>query len=200
MRPVFFLLVMVACTAAPATPQIIPRDMQAQVCPDERSYTGKYRNYVFGFSIIIPTGLKGYWNSARCAPDERYGCVCMGDHGRFIPLSETVGMEAFVGWQMESEWTLRDYENDKVAQLKQKQGVEKVRVMSSKYVGLGRVKARRFTVQFSENKRRVVIDSIVALYKGVEYELILYTVADRYQKDRREFEKLVASWKLTRRD
>jgi hypothetical protein len=173
--------------------------MEAERCPDERSYTGKYRNYVFGFSIIIPTGLKGYWNSARCAPDERYGCVCMGDHGRSIPLSETAAMEAFVGWQMESEWTLRDYQNNKVADLKQKQGVEQVRVLSSKYLRLRHVKASRFIVQFSENNKRVVTDSIVALYKGVEYQLTLYTVADRYQKDRRVFEKLVASWKFTRR-
>ncbi len=199
MRPIFFFLIIVACTAAPATSQILRGNMQAQVCPDERSYTGKYRNYVFGFSIVIPTGLKGYWNSARCAPDERYGCVCMGDHGRYIPLSETVAMEAFVSWQMESEWTLRDYENDEVANLKHKEGVQQVRVLSSKYLRLGRVKARRFIVQFTENNKSVFVDHIIALYKGVEYELTLHTVADRYQKDRRIFEKLVASWKLTRR-
>jgi hypothetical protein len=175
------------------------RDMQAQRCPDERPYTGKYRNRVFGFSIIIPHGLKGYWNSARCAPDERYGCVCMGDHGRVIPLSDTAAMNVLVGWQMESEWTLRDYENNEVAYLKNKQGVEQVRVLSSKYVRLGPVKARRFIVQLSENNQSVVVDQIIALYEGVEYQLILRTLVDKYQEDRRMFEKLSASWKLTRR-
>jgi hypothetical protein len=72
-------------------------------CPDQRAWTGRYRNYVYGFSIVIPRGLKGYWNSARCAPDEKYGCVCMGDHGRFIPLSNDAHIEAFVGYQMEPE-------------------------------------------------------------------------------------------------
>ncbi|HSE24555.1 MAG TPA: hypothetical protein VLB68_23010 [Pyrinomonadaceae bacterium] len=199
MRPIFYFLVMVACTATPATSQIIRGDTQAQRCPDERTYTGKYRNYVFGFSMIIPTGLKGYWNSARCAPDERHGCVCMGDHGRFIPLSDTAGVEAFVGWQMESEWALRDHQNQELAYLKDKQGVEQLRVLSSKYVWLRRVKARRFVVHFNENNKSVVVDQIIALYQGVEYQLILHTLADRYQKDRRVFEKLVASWKLTRR-
>src|SRR6478672_8790082 len=90
----------------------------SEPCPDQKTYTGKYRNWVYGFSIIIPAGLKGYWNSARCAPDEKYGCVCTGDHGRFIPLSDTAAMNAFVGWQMESVWTLRDYEDDEVANLK----------------------------------------------------------------------------------
>src|SRR6266436_3113221 len=73
-------------------------------CPDDKTYTGAYRNPQYGFSIVIPAGLKGYWNSARCAPDEKYGCVCMGDHGRFIPLSIDASIEAFVGWEMESEW------------------------------------------------------------------------------------------------
>jgi hypothetical protein len=199
MRPIFFFLIIVAYTAAPATSQVLGGNMQAQVCPDVRSYTGKYRNYVFGFSIVIPTGLKGYWNGGRCAPDEKYGCLCIGDHGRYIPLSETVVMEAFVGWQMESDWTLRDYENDEVANLKHQQGVQQVRVLSSKYVRLRRVKARRFIVQFTDNNKSVFVDHIIALYKGVEYELILHTVADRYQKDRLMFETLVASWKLTRR-
>ncbi len=198
MRPLFYFLVMVAFTAIPATSQTT-RDTTQTQCPDERAYTGKYRNIVFGFSIVIPTGLKGYWNSARCAPDETYGCVCMGDHGRFIPLSDTAGVEAFVGWQMESEWTLRDYENDEVAYLKHRQGAEQVRVLSSKYLWLSGVKARRFIVQFSKNKKSVVVDQIIALYKGVEYQLILHTAGDSYQKDRRVFEKLVASWRLTRR-
>jgi hypothetical protein len=123
----------------------------------------------------------------------------MGDHGRVIPLSDTGAMEAFVGWQMESEWTLRDYENDEVAYLKQKQGVEQVRVLSSKYLRLGRVRARRFVVQFSKDSKSVVTDQIIALYKGVEYQLILHTIADRYQEDRRVFEKLAASWRWTRR-
>lgn len=189
-KHVLYVLVMVAFTAAPAT-------SQTQACPDERTYTGRYRNIVFGFSIIIPAGLKGYWNSARCAPDEKYDCICMGDHGRIIPLSDESAMNAFVGWQMESEWTLRDHENDEIRYLKHKQGVNQVRVLSSKPGRLGRVRARRFIVRFSENNKSVVIEHIIALHKGVEYELILQTVPKRYRKDRRQFDKLVASWKLT---
>src|SRR5437868_11436651 len=105
-------------------------------CPDQKVYTGKYRNIVYGFSIIIPAGLKGYWNSARCAPDEKYGCVCMGDHGRFIPLSDQAHIEAFVGYQMESEWSVTKYENDEVADLRQKQGIEQVKELSSEWIRL----------------------------------------------------------------
>lgn len=192
------VLFMVACTAAATLQSALGNAIQAQPCPDERTYTGKYRNMVFGFSIIIPIGLKGYWNSARCAPDEKYGCVCMGDHGRFIPLSNESAIEAFVGWQMESEWTLRDHENDEVGILKRKQGVQDVRVLSSTSILLRRVKARRFIVQFSENNRSVVVEQIIALRQGVEYQLILHTTPQRYRTDRQEFEKVVASWKFTR--
>jgi hypothetical protein len=200
LRSVFYVLFMISCTAAPATSQTVREATSpAQPCPDERTYTGKYRNLVFGFSIIIPAGLKGYWNSARCAPDENYGCVCLNDHGRFIPLSVQSSIEAFVGWQMETEWTLRDYEKDEIANLKQKQGVKQVRVLSSRSIRLGSVKARRFIVRFNEDNKDLVAERIVALYDGVEYELILHTVPHRYRKDRREFDKLVGSWKLTRR-
>ena len=196
LRSFFYVLVMVACTAAPATSHT--KRIQA-LCPDEQTYTGKYRNSVFGFSIIIPAGLKGYWNSGRCAPDEKYGCVCLGDHGRVIPLSDQSAIDAFVGWQMEDEWTLRDYENNEVATLKHKEGVNQVRLLSSKSIRLGNVRARRFIMQFSENNKSVVAERIIALYKGVEYQLILSTVPQRYRKDRREFDKLVASWRLTPR-
>ena len=116
-----------------------------------------------------------------------------------MPLSDEASIDAFVGWQMESEWTLRDYANDEVANLKHKQGVKQVRVLSSKYIRLGNVTATRSILQFNENNKTVVIERIIALHKGVEYQLILRTAPQRYRKDRREFDKVVASWKLTRR-
>ena len=168
-------------------------------CPDQKTYTGRYRNLVFGFSIVIPAGLKGYWNSARCAPDEKYGCVCMGDHGRFIPLSKDAHIEAFVGYEMEPEWSLRDYENEEVSALKKQAGLEDVKVLESRWFRLGHLKARRFTVQFVEKNNTVVRDHIIAMHQGVEYELILRTLASRSNSDKREFEKVIASWKLTPR-
>jgi len=168
-------------------------------CPDTKTYTGKYRNLVYGFSIIIPAGLQGHWNSARCVPDEKYGCVCMGDHGRFIPLSGDANIEAFVSYQMESEWSVIDQEKGEISSLKRQQGIEQEKVLSSRWFRLGKLNARRFRVQFVEKNRRIVMDHIVALHKGVAYELILRTLAKRYQKDKMEFEKVIASWKLTPR-
>src|SRR5882762_5795074 len=156
-------------------------------CPDQKAFTGKYRNIVYGFSIVIPAGLKGYWNSARCAPDEKYGCVCMGDHGRFIPLSDDAHIEAFVGYQMEAEWSVIDHENSAISWLKNQQGIEQVSVVNSRWFRLGKLKTRRFRVRFVEKEKDVVIDHIIALHKGVEYELILRTLAERYERDERQF-------------
>jgi hypothetical protein len=193
-------LLIVTILAPAANPQAKRAESaSAKPCPDQKTYTGKYRNWVYGFSIIIPAGLRGYWNSARCAPDEKYGCVCMGDHGRFIPLSDNASIEAFVGYEMEDEWSVRNYENEEVSNLRQKQGIEQVKVLSSMWIRLGRLKGRRFVVQFIEKNKNVVIDHVIALHKGVEYELILHTLADRYQNDRQEFEKVIESWRLTPR-
>ena len=198
LKTVLGILLTVAAFVTQANSQVKrSKPTSPEPCPDEKAYTGKYRNIVYGFSIVIPAGLKGYWNSARCAPDEKYGCVCMGDHGRFIPLSDEAHIEAFVGYEMESEWSLIDHEKNGISSLKSQEGVEQVRVVDSKWFRLGHLKARRFMVRFVEKKKGVVRDHIIALHKGVEYELILRTVAERYQRDKVEFEKVVASWRLT---
>jgi hypothetical protein len=144
------------------------RRAATEKCPDERSYTGKYRNFAYGFSIVIPAGLKGYWNSARCVHDEKHGCVCMGDHGRFIPLSEDANIEAYVGYQMEPDLSLIDLENADIQYLKNHEGIEQVRVAGSRWFRLGRLHARRFVVRFVEKKREVVREHIIALHGGVE--------------------------------
>jgi hypothetical protein len=173
------------------------RTHPAEPCPDEKAYTGKYRNQHYGFSITIPMGLKGYWNSARCVQTDE-GCICMSDHGRVIPLSEAAHIEAFASYET-LEWSPRDYEKNEIANVKKREGIEGVRVLRSKGILLGNIEALRLAIQFSEKNKSVIEDRIIAVHKGVEYELILYTLADRYQTDRETFEKVIASWKLTPR-
>src|SRR6266566_8458353 len=168
-------------------------------CPDDRAWTGRYRNYVYGFSIVIPRGLKGYWNSARCAPDEKYGCVCMGDHGRFIPLSNAAHIEAFVAYQMEPDWSVVDHERQEISSLKHDQINHEVTVVRPRWFRLGHLHARRFEARFVKNNKAMVIDHIIALHEGVEYELILLTSLERYSKDKIQFERVVGSWRLTPR-
>lgn len=168
-------------------------------CPDEKAWTGRYRNYVFGFSIEIPRGLKGYWNSAKCAPDEKYGCVCMNDHGRFIPLSNDAHIEAFVGYQMEPDQSVVDNERQAISSLMGDNANQNVSIVQSRWFRFGRLRARRFEAHFLNKDRPMAVDHIIALHKGVEYELILRTLQARYRKDKAQFEKIIASWRLTPR-
>ena len=194
------LVLIITSLASNAQSQAKPgKATSTEPCPDQKTYTGKYRNWGFGFSIIIPAGLKGYWNSARCVPDEKVGCVCMGDHGRFIPLSDQAHIEAFVGYEMEPEWSAIEYENDEIASLRREQEIKQVNVLRSRWIRMGRLRARRFAVQYIEKNQDVMMEHIIALYQGVEYELIFRTLADRYQTDRKQFEKVIASWRLARR-
>jgi hypothetical protein len=75
------LLIAVSC-------QALPGDALAAdgPCPDDHAITGTYRNHSYGFTVVIPKGLEGWWNSAVCVPQPPNGCTCMGDHGRDIPL------------------------------------------------------------------------------------------------------------------
>jgi hypothetical protein len=160
---------------------------------------GKYRNLVFGFSIVIPRGLKGYWNSARCAPDVQYGCVCFNDHGRFIPLSKDTNINVFVGYQMEPDWSVRGHERQELSFLTDDKQNQHVKIVRSRWFRLGTLRTRRFLARYLKGNKPMVVDHIVALNKGVEYELILSTSPERYAADRRQFERVIASWRLTRR-
>ncbi len=192
------MLLLGVCSLSRADSQV-KRVQTKSPCPDDRAWTGRYRNYVYGFSIVIPRGLKGYWNSARCAPDEKYGCVCMGDHGRFIPLSNAAHIEAFVAYQMEPDWSVVDHERQEISSLKHDQINHEVTVVRPRWFRLGHLHARRFEARFVKNNKPMVIDHIIALHEGVEYELILLTSLERYRKDKIQFDRLVGSWRLTPR-
>jgi hypothetical protein len=123
----------------------------------------------------------------------------MGDHGRFIPLSDDAHIEAYVGWQMESDWSVRDDERQDISFFTTDKKFEHVNVVRSRWFRLGSLRARRFEAQYLENNKPKLTDHIVALHDGVKYQLDLVTSPQRYAADRRQFEKLVATWRLTPR-
>ena len=97
------------------------------------------------------------------------------------------------------EWSLRDYEREEISSLRNHPDLTQVKVLRTKSIRLDRLRARRFAVQFVEKNQNVVIDHIIALHQGVEYELILRTIASRLVKDEKQLAKVLASWRLTRR-
>jgi hypothetical protein len=123
----------------------------------------------------------------------------MNDHGRFIPLSHDANIEAFVGYQMEADWSVREHERQAISFLTDDKKNERVTVVRSRWVRLGSLRAPRFEAHYLRNNKPMVTDHIVALHNSVEYELILVTSPDRYVGDRRQFERLIATWRLTPR-
>jgi hypothetical protein len=195
-RSILFSLVAGFSLFTPATAQL--KTKPKEPCPDKKTYIGRYRNLLYGFSITIPSGLKGYWNSAACSPagDD---CICFTDHGRVIPLAGEAAIDAFVGYQMEFDWSLINYERNTVLSLAKEKSVDHVKLLRSGWVRLDKLKAWRFRVEFLRDNKTFITDHLLALHKGVLYELILRTRANRYQTDRIPFQKIIHSWRLTPR-
>src|SRR4030081_2798909 len=99
----------------------------------------------------------------------------MGDHGRYIPLSSDASIDAFVGYQMESDRSVVDHEHQAISFLREDKKNHELKVVRSRWFRLGRLHARRFEVRFVNNDKPMVTDHIIALHQGVEYELILNT-------------------------
>lgn len=78
---------------------VVATEVLAADAPCPRPARGPYTNYSYGFSLVIPDGMVGNWNSAVCAPDAESpgSCICMGDHGREIPLNDggVISVHAF---------------------------------------------------------------------------------------------------------
>jgi hypothetical protein len=104
-----------------------------------------------------------------------------------------------LGYQMEPDWSVREHEHQEISSLSDDKQNQQINVIRSRWFRLGSMRARRFEAHYLKDSKPMVTDHIVALHKGVEYELILVTSPERYRADRRQFEKLIATWRLTPR-
>jgi hypothetical protein len=69
-----------------------------ETCPDEKIYTGEYRNWRFGFTIVIPADLKGHWNSLGCSQtDEGQITGASFRSRRLLKLRHTRAMKRSAG-------------------------------------------------------------------------------------------------------
>ena len=176
-------------------------------CPDTVGWTGKYVNYSYGFSVVIPTGFKGLWNSARCVAS-RDGCTCMSDHGRIIPLSAEPfeperHIEVYAGYAADLDEPDVKAEADKRLRWIGERGREgSVSMLNQSGTTLSGLRAKRVAVRYFDTKLNqwMVEDFIEALRNGdVEYSIYLRTSEKNYGNDRSVFESLVATFKLRKR-
>lgn len=200
------MLISVQCFSVTLYAQNKGEKNKIEPCPDEIEWIGEYRNYAYDFSMIIPAGRKGYWNSARCVKDEKYGCICMKDHGRIIPLSNSGYdkgyIEVYAGYVFEEGVSFPNDEKKQILDLRKQKQTHSVKLLKSKTILLDNLKARRFLIKFVEKGQTKIIDRIVALSlsKSIQYSLVLNTFLSDYKLHKSEFDSLVDTWKLTSKE
>lgn len=162
------------------------------------AYIGKYRNPIYGFAFVIPSGRKAFWNSGGCAQSDE-GCICMQDHGRVVALDKGAYIAASAGYVMEPDETDADREKSAVKFISERQNVKEVEVVRSSSDRLGSTTARRFLVRFTEQGRPMLEEHIIALYKDVVYSLTLRTPKGNYDTNKLNLERVKATWQFIRR-
>jgi hypothetical protein len=193
------LLGSVNSASSQSKPKLHPKIVR---CPDEVSTTGRYRNYSYGFSITIPASLKGYWNSARCVK-ERNDCVCMGDHGRHIPIRNDAHLDIFVGPRNYD--TRKDtIDDEQEIRLKvHKDKGESAEILSRITTRLDGFPATRLKLGYNGSKTgaKMIEESIICApmdreHGGFVYTIYLVTREDSYTKDRLLLNRLQQTWKF----
>jgi hypothetical protein len=180
------------------------KSIKAQVrCPDEIAAIGYYRNYSYGFSVSIPRGLKGFWNSTPCVK-EKQDCVCMGDHGRFIPIEGNSYLQVFVGVQTSE--TIRESIDEEVGFVlgTHEEKKERPEVVSRAPSRLGGISGRRIKFKYQDARTgEAMLEDIILspppvdrYHGGFLYSVTLSTPEKQYAKRKALFYSIVRSWRF----
>jgi hypothetical protein len=149
-----------------------------------RVISKRYFNYAEGFSLAMPSGLRG-----------RAGQAAGPERGVSIPLShDCAGVVVVYGEPNSSEWQMPadaiKWEVDSVVENDPHAEVQRYKTR------LGKLKAEGVTVRHRATSE--VKDIVVAFRPGggPEYTAILSTTATRYKKDRDVFSKVLRGFRL----
>ena len=157
--------------------------------------SGDYQNHNYGYAVTIPEGLRGF-KSKPPAPV----------HGIFIPLPG--GQDAKI--DINANYNTLEYKSVPEASAEEnawfvERCVDSPRTVS-KPATLGAMAAISTEVRCMErgSKRSVVLDSIVAIgpaatdyMTAVVYSVSLISIDKRYFNDKKVYDRIVRSFKLT---
>lgn len=150
-------------------------------CPSQRIFSGPYVNEQYRFSFEVPPGLTATWNSGACAIADD-GCVCMGDHGRFIELP-TGGIDVYASWAVEPAGLAEGGEGPRV-------GTESD-TSSVTVGGAPAVRSIERTVVDGELRHR---EKWLVLRDGIEYSVTMSCAGASMASCRRALEQVLATW------
>ena len=197
---VFFATTAMARPAKVLLPVPAPIPAPAAICPDQVPTTGIYRNHSYGFTVTLPAGAKGEWNSARCVADANLkDCVCMSDHGRDISLGPDAYITVYTGFidaTLASE-LLRDVEafrgnvDDLDFSVRELRETKLEENPAYRYVAVKQVGEL-------ERYREAVIAETPG--GGIEYFVVIEAPEKIYRLKRPLFLSLLRSWRTTPRD
>jgi len=170
-------------------------------CPDTHGWTEKYENTSYGFTITIPEGFQGFWNSAPCTSDAE-GCTCMSDHGRIIPLSQKPyeherHIEVFASHGADlDEPTVAQAIAQHLKWIRKRARRHGLMVRKRLGVTVDGVRGEHVVVRYYDKRMKawLVEDFIELLKDGSEYSLCLRTPRKNYEHDMQIFDVLVASF------
>jgi hypothetical protein len=193
-----------AHAAAPARAEVSIGDTPAADAEAEDAVfgTGRYRNYVYGYSVEIPAGMVGL-GSAPPAPQHGFGIDLDNPRSTaWIRGPEFPKSYVYVDGSDDSPGYARldDAVNAHLSLLREKGRDVRVRVREERL--LGGLPAVRVVAHFEQEGVEMVSDKMVAFRReeggqtSAVYTLGLSTPRSKYERDRPVLEALLKSWCL----
>lgn len=187
---------LISVELSPTTQKSETKIVQSQELISETSYTGKYTNPTFGYSVIIPSGLKGT-TSPPPAPE----------NGFIIKLSEKEDASLSVYGEYNSLFlkSLDEAYEQQINYLSSDS--ESLKQEEKKSFLLDKHPAIYFTVRYTDKKtgRARITSQVISKRKclGEEPEIIytinLDTSESRFAEDKAIMEQIIQSWKMLER-
>lgn len=178
-------------------------------CPAGVPTHGRYYNG-YGFTMRIPTGLRGVWNSAGCVQGDD-GCTCMSDHGRYLPLDGgDNGIDIFAAYNAMLYESLHDAVQAELGFARDRARHRYIKVLSLRSAQLGALKAARLVVQYrdKDDGRLIVKDQVLALRRIMTntsepshfYNVSLFSDRQHYAAHRPLLEQVLTNWHTAKAD
>ena len=189
-------------TAAPACAEVSVRDTFAATAEEEDAvFEGRYENYVYGYSIDIPTGMVGL-GSTPPAPQHGFGIDLDNPRSTaWIRGTEFPKSYVYVDGSYNSMEYKRLYDVAEAHLRYLRENGRDVRLWERKTTRLGGLTATRFVARYEEGSVEMVSDEVIAFRREgseatVVYKLSLSTPLAKYERDRLVLEALMKSWCL----
>jgi len=167
----------------------------AQSTGAEVAVRGKYYNYGYAYSVIVPTGLTGVRSPAP-----------LPNHGFGISLSNRPKSYVWVDGSYNAiEWkTFDEAISSHIGFVKEDGGAD-VQLINKSLTILASLRAVRFIIQYkAKDSNETMVQEVVLAFRknsrdaNMTYEIGLVAPESRYEQDRKVLVQMQRTWKLRR--